>query len=86
METFTLDILERPRRNRKSATVRNLVRETELSTKDLVYPVFVMEGTGKEEPIPSMPGMTRKTVDVLLKEVEECVSLGMLRHCAVPVD
>lgn len=77
METFTLDILERPRRNRKSATVRNLVRETELSTKDLVYPVFVMEGTGKEEPIPSMPGMTRKTVDVLLKEVEECVSLGI---------
>lgn len=77
METFTLDILERPRRNRKSATVRNLVRETELSTKDLVYPVFIMEGAGKEEPIPSMPGMTRKTVDVLLKEVEECVSLGI---------
>ncbi len=77
MESFTLDILERPRRNRKSATVRNLVRETELSSKDLVYPVFVMEGTGKEEPIRSMPGMTRKTVDVLLEEVEECVSLGI---------
>ncbi len=77
METFTLDILERPRRNRKSATVRNLVRETELSVKDLVYPVFIMEGFGKEEPIPSMPGMTRKTVDVLLEEVEECVALGI---------
>ncbi len=77
METFTLDILERPRRNRKSATVRNLVRETELSVKDLVYPVFIMEGSGKEEPIPSMPGMTRKTVDVLLEEVEECVALGI---------
>ncbi len=77
METFTLDILERPRRNRKSATVRNLVRETELSVKDLVYPVFIMEGSGKEEPIPSMSGMTRKTVDVLLEEVEECVALGI---------
>lgn len=71
------DILERPRRNRKSATVRDLVRETELSVKDLVYPVFIMEGREKEESIPSMPGMTRKTVDVLLKEVEECVSLGI---------
>lgn len=71
------DIWERPRRNRKSATVRDLVRETELSTKDLVYPVFIMEGSGKEEAIPSMPGMTRKTIDVLLKEVEECVSLGV---------
>lgn len=72
-----LELLERPRRNRKSATVRNLVRETELSVRDLVYPVFIMEGSNKEEPIPSMPGMTRKTVDVLLKEVEECVSLGV---------
>lgn len=71
------DILERPRRNRKSATIRDLVRETELSVKDLVYPVFIMEGREKEESIPSMPGMTRKTVDVLLKEVEECVSLGI---------
>lgn len=77
MQPFMLELLERPRRNRKSATVRNLVRETELSVRDLVYPVFIMEGSNKEEPIPSMPGMTRKTVDVLLKEVEECVSLGV---------
>lgn len=77
MSPLIFDILERPRRNRKSATVRDLVRETELSVKDLVYPVFIMEGSGKEDAIPSMPGMTRKTVDVLLKEVEECVSLGV---------
>lgn len=77
MSPLMFDILERPRRNRKSATVRDLVRETELSVKDLVYPVFIMEGREKEESIPSMPGMTRKTVDVLLKEVEECVSLGI---------
>lgn len=77
MQPFALELLERPRRNRKNATVRNLVRETELSVRDLVYPVFIMEGANREEPIPSMPGMTRKTVDVLLKEVEECVSLGV---------
>ncbi len=77
MTSFKLDILERPRRNRKSSAIRDLVRETELSVKDLVYPVFIMEGREKEESIPSMPGMTRKTVDVLLKEVEECVSLGI---------
>lgn len=77
MSPLKFDIWERPRRNRKSATIRDLVRETELSTKDLVYPVFIMDGTGKEEAIPSMPGMTRKTVDILLKEVEECVSLGI---------
>lgn len=77
MQPFMLELLERPRRNRKNATVRNLVRETELSVRDLVYPIFIMEGSNKEEPIPSMPGMTRKTVDVLLKEVEECVSLGV---------
>ena len=77
MTSFKLDILERPRRNRKSSAIRDLVRETELSVKDLVYPVFIMEGREKEESILSMPGMTRKTVDVLLKEVEECVSLGI---------
>ena len=74
---FALDLVRRPRRNRKSATVRDLVRETELSVKDFVYPVFIMEGSNKEEAIPSMPGMTRKTVDVLLKELEECFSLGI---------
>ena len=74
---FSLDLTQRPRRNRKSATVRDLVRETELSVKDLVYPVFIMEGSQREEQIPPMPGMTRKTVDVLLKEIEECVALGV---------
>lgn len=77
MEKSFLNLPRRPRRNRKSATVRDLVRETSLSAKDFVYPVFIMEGSQKEEPIPSMPGITRKTVDVLLKEVEECLSLGV---------
>ena len=60
---FALDLVRRPRRNRKNATVRDLVRETELSVKDFVYPVFIMEGSNKEKPAPagnsanSLPGM-----------------------------
>lgn len=83
-QKFSLNLNRRPRRNRKSATVRDLVRETELSVRDLVYPVFIMEGENKEEPIPSMPGMTRKTVDVLLKEVEECVAMGIRAFAPFP--
>lgn len=75
--SYSLNLVHRPRRNRKSETVRDLVRETSLSVKDFVYPVFIMEGNSKEEKIPSMPGITRKSIDVLLKEVEECVSLGV---------
>ncbi|MCK9182467.1 MAG: porphobilinogen synthase [Fibrobacteraceae bacterium] len=75
--SYSLDLVHRPRRNRKSETVRDLVRETSLSVKDFVYPVFIMEGNCKEEKIPSMPGITRKSIDILLKEVEECVSLGV---------
>lgn len=83
-QKFSLNLNRRPRRNRKSAAVRDLVRETELSVKDLVYPIFIMEGENKEEPIPSMPGMTRKTVDVLLKEVEECVAMGIRAFAPFP--
>lgn len=83
-QKFSLNLNRRPRRNRKSAAVRDLVRETELSVRDLVYPVFIMEGENKEEPIPSMPGMTRKTVDVLLKEVEECVAMGIRAFAPFP--
>ncbi len=83
-QKFSLNLNRRPRRNRKSAVVRDLVRETELSVRDLVYPVFIMEGENREEPIPSMPGMTRKTVDVLLKEVEECVAMGVRAFAPFP--
>ncbi|MBQ5611795.1 MAG: porphobilinogen synthase [Fibrobacteraceae bacterium] len=74
----------RPRRNRKSKAVREMLSETKLSVSDFVYPVFIMDGNNKEEEIPSMPGITRKTIDVLLSELEEVVKLGILAIAPFP--
>ncbi|MBO5949987.1 MAG: porphobilinogen synthase [Fibrobacteraceae bacterium] len=74
----------RPRRNRKSKAVREMLSETKLSVSDFVYPVFIMDGNNKEEAIPSMPGITRKTIDILLSELEEVVKLGILAIAPFP--
>ncbi len=66
----------RPRRNRKSPAVRGLVRETQLRPEDLIYPLFLQEGT-VDEPIESMPGCTRWSLDGLVKEVGEAVAVGV---------
>ena len=67
----------RPRRMRRDAFSRRLMRETRLSTDDLINPVFVVEGQGKREAVASMPGIERVSVDGLLKEAEELVRLGI---------
>ena len=67
----------RPRRNRRSAAIRDLVRETTLSPSDLIWPAFVIEGSGVREPIASMPGCARLALDELLDEAREAVSLGI---------
>ncbi|WP_249937132.1 porphobilinogen synthase [Roseateles sp. DAIF2] len=67
----------RPRRLRRDAFSRALVREHALGTDDLILPVFVHEGVDKIEPIPSMPGVARLSLDRLLAVAEECVSLGI---------
>ncbi|HET7175414.1 MAG TPA: porphobilinogen synthase [Gammaproteobacteria bacterium] len=67
----------RPRRMRRDAFSRRLMRETRLSTDDLIYPVFVVEGKGRREPVDSMPGIERHSVDALLKEAEGLVKLGI---------
>lgn len=67
----------RPRRLRRSREIRDMVRETEIMVSDLVYPVFVKNGNGIKDPIPSMPGQYHYSVDTLLSEVEEMRSLGM---------
>lgn len=66
----------RPRRNRKSPAVRNLVRETTLSASDFIYPLFVHE-KDIDEPIDSMPGCTRWSIDGLVKEAGEAHALGV---------
>lgn len=66
----------RPRRNRKSANIRGLIRETSLSPEHLIYPVFVHEGTGNQ-PIPSLPGCMRWSVKGLVEEAKRLMDLGI---------
>ncbi len=67
----------RMRRNRRSEWLRGLVRETELKASDVIYPVFVMEGTNTRVPIASMPGIDRRSIDLLVKDAEEWLELGI---------
>ena len=75
----------RPRRLRRDAFTRNLVRENTLTTHDLIYPVFVVEGQGQRVPIGSMPGVERLSLDLLLPVAEECVKLGIPVMALFPV-
>ncbi len=67
----------RMRRNRRDAFSRRLTRETELTVNDLIYPVFVIEGANTAEPVASMPGIERLTVDLLVDEVARLVELNL---------
>jgi porphobilinogen synthase len=72
-----MDIIRRPRRNRKSENIRRLVRESNVRVDDLIMPLFVKEGNSIREPIPSMPGIFRFSSDELLKECKEIYQLGI---------
>jgi len=72
-----LPIVHRPRRLRRTETLRRMVREHTLRVEDLIYPLFVMEGEGQREAIPSMPGCYRYTLDLLLEEVQTAHQLGI---------
>jgi porphobilinogen synthase len=75
----------RPRRLRRDAFTRNLVRENALTTHDLIYPVFVLEGSGRREAVASMPGVERLSLDLLLPVAEQCVALGIPVMALFPV-
>ena len=75
----------RPRRNRRDDFSRRLVRENVLTTNDLIYPVFVIEGQGIRQPVPSMPGVVRYSPDTLLEVAAECVELGIPVLAIFPV-
>lgn len=75
----------RPRRNRKSTAIRALVEETRLRVSDLISPQFVISGTRVRNPIPSMPGIYRLSVDCLLKEIERLVEFGIPAIALFPV-
>ncbi|MDP5240746.1 porphobilinogen synthase [Uliginosibacterium sp. 31-16] len=75
----------RPRRMRRDEFSRRLMRESRLSADDLIYPVFVLEGTGRVEPVTSMPGVSRVSLDKLLEVAEEAVALGVPALALFPV-
>lgn len=74
----------RPRRNRKSEAIRSLVAENQLHVRDFIYPMFIQEGQGVCQPIASMPGINRYSVDRLLEELKEVVDLGIRSICLFP--
>ncbi len=67
----------RLRRNRRHIFIRDLVQENQVSVKDLVYPVFIVAGTNREDPISSLVGQFRVSIDRLLVLAEKCVTLGI---------
>ena len=75
---MTADFLpQRPRRNRRTAAMRDLMREHDATPRDLVLPVFVCEGTDQEQPIASMPGVARYSLDRLVPVAREAADLGV---------
>ncbi|MGD8484298.1 MAG: porphobilinogen synthase, partial [Thioalkalispiraceae bacterium] len=75
----------RMRRMRKDEFSRRLMRESVLTVNDLIYPMFVLEGDKQREPVASMPGVERLSIDELLKEAEELVELGIPAVALFPV-
>src|SRR6476646_1581006 len=75
----------RPRRMRRDDFSRRLMRENRLSSDDLIYPAFVLEGSRREEPVLSLPGISRKSIDLLLGDAERCVALGVPAIALFPV-
>ena len=67
----------RPRRNRKSTAIRNLVEETNLGPQHLIYPIFLKDGKNIKEEVSSLPNNYRWSLDRLLPEIEECMNLGV---------
>ena len=72
-----LDLAIRPRRNRKAEWARRLVRENVLTTDDLIWPLFLVDGTNKRLPVASMPGVERLSVDEAVRDAERAAKLAI---------
>jgi porphobilinogen synthase len=81
---FKLDLVRRPRRLRRTPALRALVEETVLRPSQLIAPLFVIEGEGREEPIGSMPGVSRRSIDRLVVEALELKALGVVTVALFP--
>ncbi|MFC6792867.1 porphobilinogen synthase [Methylobacterium komagatae] len=73
----SLGLTQRPRRNRKADWSRRLVREHTLTVDDLIWPMFVIEGENRREPVASMPGVERLSVDEIVRDAERAAKLGI---------
>ena len=80
-----MQLFHRPRRLRRTDWSRRLVQENTLSSNDFIYPVFLLEGKGREEEVKSMPSVSRVTLDLLLPIAQECVQLGIPVMALFPV-
>lgn len=74
----------RPRRNRQTEVIRNMVQETSLSLNDFIYPLFIIEGQNQRIEVKSMPGINRFSIDTLLEEIHTCVELGVKAFAPFP--
>lgn len=70
-------LTRRPRRNRKSQAIRSMVEETRITTDDFIFPLFLLDGANKKIEVASMPGIFRLSADLMLKEIETCLTLGV---------
>jgi porphobilinogen synthase len=70
-------MLQRPRRNRKSEIIRQMVQETHISAANLIFPLFIVDGVNQKTEVASMPGLYRYSIDNLLREIESCLKLGL---------
>ena len=75
----------RMRRMRYNEFSRRLMRENRLTTDDLIYPMFVIEGQNQRQTIPSMPGVERLSIDLLVKEAKQLLALGIPAIALFPV-
>ncbi|MBL6667801.1 MAG: porphobilinogen synthase [Crocinitomicaceae bacterium] len=74
----------RPRRNRKNAAIRDMVQESRLGIENLIFPVFLKDGKNVKEEISSLPNIYRWSIDLLLKEIESCMELGIRTYDIFP--
>lgn len=77
-------ITHRPRRNRKSAAIRAMVQETQVTTSDLIFPLFLIDGKNTSSEVKSMPGISRFSTDLIIKEIETCMNLGINSFALFP--
>lgn len=77
-------MIQRPRRNRKSESIRSIIRETHVHVDNLIQPLFLVEGSGICEVISSLPVARRMSLDNILKEIEACINIGLTSFILFP--